>query len=1613
MSIFEIQIRKRGTGDDWSVECIHRLNTSPNHLHGTFRLEKRDELNELADAPKKSEEYGERLGEALFKEDVIRTEFTTAVRNGTDKNPLRVLLYIEDEELKNLRWEKLRFPLEDKSWSFLRFDPRVTFSIYVPSPIDSSRFPPISKLDLRALVLVASPKNVPELHCFDIQKTIDGVQKALQGIDCDVLANDNTDERNAPTLPNLLEKLQEKQYTLLHIVCHGMVTSSKKDTILYWAKANSESEPVLGKQLIKELKNRGYSLPHFTFLCACETASQEEKGVLGGLAGRLVRELGMPAVVAMTDKVEVDTAKTLAEQFYRYLKESGEVDSALAKAVKAVPANHDISDIIVPALFSRLGGLPLFSNSLEKELNDEDIERGLKRLLGDNKKSENKIPNDSSEKKYDSLINKYAPILYEECEKANAELKKTLRIEKSRWQNGVNLNRQAALQKLNNLCREVFSSRDVEFTFNALALDIELPKYDARCPFQGLFSFDLKSKDFFFGREKLIDELKQKLNENNFLAVIGDSGSGKSSVVRAGLIPVLLKEEGKSYLYLTPGQNPLDKLNAQLERNSQPFVLVVDQFEELFTLSNKTERQNFIDRLLELIVPEHKVVITMRVDFWGECANYGEKFRELVEKSKFFILRMTSDELRGAMEKQAEKVGLSFEAGLSKLIWNEVEGEPGAMPLLQHALRELWKRRHGRWLLCDEYEKIGTEKDSGLKGAIAKTAEDFYNNEKLSDEDKEHIKNIFMCLTQVDKHAVQGEPKRDTRRRVTKEDLLTLNERNPNRIWELVTLLADRRLVITTKNTQTEQIEVEVAHEALIRYWPRLQEWLENNRNDLMLRDKIREYAEYWQEHPKKEDFLPLGGEQLEKAENLSKNKSIVLGNLEREYIQACRYWHEQETQNKLEIILDASISNSQLLFTANKRLDALLNLINIGKISCNDLKKYEYSRLRFLVMFGHIFSSLAEYNTINTNDDEVTSITWNPVNQIIASANSQGIIKFWNPDGSFIEAFKGHNGEISDLSFSPDGETLASAGDDGSINIWQKEAQNNGIGITSSSWFCHKLQEHEAGITSISFSPDGKLIISACKKGVIKIWKHEREKSIKTLEEHKATVTCITFSPDGRMIASTDKNGTIKIWLYEYDNVFKLIKSIDKAHNKIITSVNFSHDGKILVSSGRDELIKLWNNKGEEVTHFDPKEKVLYVNFGSDGNLLASSDADGTIKIWAKPNNDWFSQDKVFYGQLFNILKPEKGVQQGIKLQKFIFINDDKKLISCSGKQTIKFWNYFSKFDGHDNENFNGHTDPIYSIDFNTSDKNIATASRDGTIKIWNHDGALLETLSNYKCWYKKVKFSYDGKFIAAINNKDKKSNVIFLKKNGSFAYKNFHNYGDCVTSISFSPVSNICAIAQDKSIVTLNLDDMKCTISTEKHSTPVRAVNFNSKGTMIVSASKDGTVKLWELYDDKLFASFNNDELRDVYHVSFFDDDKIITVNPINIPSQGQFSEIKIWNIDGGLLKSIRSKTKKFICDLKLSQDKKTIVSVAKDCIVEFWNWNLEKNALKIIQLDNHEYSAACFSPDWSAIAVASFETDYQNRIKLWNLNLKEALEEANRYITDYQNSIATEAS
>jgi energy-coupling factor transporter ATP-binding protein EcfA2 len=281
-----------------------------------------------------------------------------------------------------------------------------------------------------------------------------------------------------------------------------------------------------------------------------------------------------------------------------------------------------------------------------------------------------------------------------------------------------------------------------------------------------LYPFRVENREFFFGREELIAQLQQKLSEHNFLAVLGASGSGKSSLVLGGLIPLLQQKQGDLQLaYMTPSSHPIEKLQASLSPiQGESSILVIDQFEELFTLcADESERVTFIEKLLSLI-PYQKIVITMRADFWGECATY-RNLKDLMEARQKLIGPMDAAELRKAMEMQSAQVGLRFEAGLSNVILDDVQGEPGAMPLLQHALLELWKRRHGRWLRAVEYEAIG-----GVNMAIAQTADDVYNT--LSSPEQDQVKNIFIRLTRLDESA--KEKRRDTRRRVWLESMKKL-----------------------------------------------------------------------------------------------------------------------------------------------------------------------------------------------------------------------------------------------------------------------------------------------------------------------------------------------------------------------------------------------------------------------------------------------------------------------------------------------------------------------------------------------------------------------------------------------------------------------------------------------------------------------------------------------------------------------------------------------------------------------------------------------------------------------------------------------------------------------
>jgi hypothetical protein len=760
MGALELTLRSKAN-DAWPVVAEEQPDdgSPPVLTEGEVRLgsDIRDALRRAALDP---DGYGALLGEALFTGTVGRAFERARARSG---ERLRVLLRVEDPELKALRWERLAAP-RDGGWVLLARDQRTPFSLYLPSPVDR-RYPAFGPHDLRALVLAASPAGVEDyrLAPFDVPVAVAAARTGLGAIPSEVLAA--TDGAvGPPSLDALCDRITAGRFTLLHLICHGTVTKDG-ETVLYLAKADGTVDPVTGTRLIRRLNGlqgaRG--LPHLMFLAACDTARASAETALGGLAQRLVREVGVPAVVAMTDPVTTATARVLAETFYRQLREHGEPDRALVEACAGLGERDDVT---VPALFARLGERPLFSQALRRDPTDDEVGAALDRLP--------------------TLLAERAPVLLPAFQEQAAIVRRTLGTAPEALVEETRAERKAAQVAIDAICEEA-----VEVPFAALALGENVPDYDARPPFPGLRAFDATTKEFFFGRDALVEELRQKLAGHPFLAVMGPSGSGKSSLVLAGLVPVLrAAEPAPDVAILKPGNEPLAQLDAALTATGGgPTLVVVDQFEEAFTLCPDAEqRRALFDRVLGL-VPHHRVVLTMRADFWGECAQHRE-LAAAMEAHQKLVPPMTATELAAAMERQARRVNLRFEADLATTILEDAAREPGAMPLLQHALRELWERRHGRLLLAAEYRQVG-----GVAGAIAGTAEAVFA--ALSPADQDRVRDVFVRLARLDPEAAATGEWRDTRRRVTLDELVPADG-DAEATKALVARLADARLVVVT-----------------------------------------------------------------------------------------------------------------------------------------------------------------------------------------------------------------------------------------------------------------------------------------------------------------------------------------------------------------------------------------------------------------------------------------------------------------------------------------------------------------------------------------------------------------------------------------------------------------------------------------------------------------------------------------------------------------------------------------------------------------------------------------------------------------------------------------------
>jgi formylglycine-generating enzyme required for sulfatase activity len=454
-------------------------------------------------------------------------------------------------------------------------------------------------------------------------------------------------------------------------------------------------------------------------------------------------------------------------------------------------------------------------------------------------------------------------------------------------------------------------------------------------PYQGLAFYGEVDAERFFGREALTADLLTHIKNHAFLAVLGASGCGKSSLIRAGVVPGLKKgtliKGGNRWVVhvVTPTARPLVALAAELTKDNESVtaqatliddlqkdqrsldlylsrvaaqtgaprvLLVIDQFEELFTLCHdRSIQQLYINNLLTAAVPTGlvTVVLTLRADFYADCAEFAELRLALQDLQKY-IGPMSHDELKAAIEKPAIIGNWDFEPGLVDAILDDVEGEAGALPLLSHALLETWKRRNGRVLTFSGYHAAGC-----VKGAIAKTADEVYDS--LTEAQKIIARDIFLRLTNL------GEGTQDTRRRVSLLELLNTSGQ-ASQVQEVLKFLEDGRLVTAERVRQiasenednTAAMYVDVTHEALIREWPTLSKWLNEDRVGHLVHRRLTEAAEDWSHSRFDVSILFRGARLLEAIEWASLNIGR-LNKIEQAFLDASQRQAEAEQRERDE----------------------------------------------------------------------------------------------------------------------------------------------------------------------------------------------------------------------------------------------------------------------------------------------------------------------------------------------------------------------------------------------------------------------------------------------------------------------------------------------------------------------------------------------------------------------------------------------------------------------------------------------------------------------------------------------------------------------------------------
>ncbi|MFO0574287.1 MAG: protein kinase [Polyangia bacterium] len=1107
-------------------------------------------------------------------------------------------------------------------------------------------------------------------------------------------------------------------------------------------------------------------------------------------------------------------------------------------------------------------------------------------------------------------------------------------------------------------------------------------------PFPGLVPFQRKHRGLFFGRKGPIGSITGRLTCEPMLLVTGDSGVGKSSLCRAGVLPLIQQNhlgDGRTWevVELSPGRYPLrnlasalalvlqtdaDSITLQIRKEPEEFgytlqqklgksrglLIFIDQLEELVTQSDSDEAHS-IGRLLgELgeFLPGLRVLMTVRNDFLGRLAEVSEQ-ANVLSNAVFILQPLSANELREIIVEPARAKGVSFESDeMVKTLVDTTLGSAGGLPLLQFTLAALWEARNadGAVIPATALDELG-----GVAGALATHADRVLDG--LSADAGRAAKRILMQLV-----TAQG-----TRMSRSPSELISGSEAAMT-AWNQ--LVASRLLVV--RDTGGDGTVCELAHEALITGWSRLRDWLSGDSERHQISQNIEAARVAWEQAHKATDML-LSDRRIAEAERVGIQVDQLSAASGWFFAESRKYANRRRRLRRLFglalIIVPMVVvlvfgwlwQSSAAMADAQKAVDALnlakvpgrerdalvasIKLVAGGLGGTKQPPNLAVAALTEAVMTG------GEIQPPMLHQGRALTLTLSAQGERAVTGSDDGTAKVWElASGHEIATLKAHSSAISTVAFDPSGRSLVTGGSDGKIFVWD----------AASYTLRGEIRGHSADIHTITFSPDETRLLTVSGDGTARLWRMPEGQPVKVFGQSGPRVYGARFSPDGKSLVTADDDGIARL----FDGHSAASQAEFKGHTGAVVKVLFSNDGKLLATASRDQTVRLFDVASTQAT------AVLTEHGGTVHTLAFSPDSNRMIIN----GGDRISAQLWDVGRQARIASLSGHSAPTLSAA---FSSDGTRIVTTGS--TDKDVRLFDGFTGSPIANFKGHSDKVTTALFTPDGRRVVTAGPDGSVRLWSgYPGRALATLSGHtdKVW--SAQFSPDGQHMVS-GSGDHTARIWDIAQQKELFPLSGHQ--DVVYEARYSQDgSHVITASWDKTARIWNARTGESVAVLVGHEDKVDVAVLSPSGSLAATAAWDGTVRIWDARTGKLLLKMNGHQASGLHRSA-------------NQPHTGANENQPV------------RKDHNRITALSFSPDGSQLVSAGWDGTARVWDTRTGAELLLLEDRDDHDQVwLALFSPDGNAIIT----TGQSHAARLWDT----ATGRLKRVLTGHANTVNSAA-